>query len=69
MTNIKCARCGAVILEKHHLIQHMEYMGQSSPRLDICDTCNESFKYWLALCSIHDMYPIGFIKESTNGES
>ena len=54
---LKCARCGAVIKDKHHLIQHMEYLGQASPRLDICDSCNESFKYWLALCSIDDMYP------------
>lgn len=61
---LKCARCGAIMKDKHYLIQNMEYMGKASPRLDICDACNESFKYWLSLCSIHDMYPIGFIKEA-----
>lgn len=48
MDNIRCARCGAPINEKHYLIQHMEYIGKTTPRLDICDNCNESFKYWFS---------------------
>lgn len=57
LKQLKCARCGAVIKDKHYLIQHIEYLSQASPRLDICDSCNESFKYWLRRCSIEDMFP------------
>lgn len=43
---LKCARCGKIIPEKHWLIQDMEYLGEGSSRLPICEECHESLLYW-----------------------
>lgn len=44
---LKCKRCGKIIPEKHWLIQDVEYLGETSPRMPICEECHESFLHWL----------------------
>lgn len=40
---IKCARCGKKLNEKHYLIQTIVYLGNQSPRRDICSECYNAF--------------------------
>lgn len=44
---IKCIRCGKKIQEQKHLIQVVEYLGQSEPRHPICEGCYAAFWGWL----------------------
>ena len=45
---IKCFRCGEIMSEKNHMIQHISYLGNIGPRRDICENCFISFTNWLA---------------------
>lgn|GEM_PF-4238439 len=44
---LKCERCEKIIPEKRWLIQDIEYLGEGSPRMPICEECHESFLHWL----------------------
>ena len=45
---LRCARCGEIMSEKNHMIQHINYLGNIGPRRDICESCFISFTNWLA---------------------
>lgn len=46
--DIRCFRCGEIMSEKKHIIQHINYLGNIGPRRDICENCFISFTNWLA---------------------
>jgi len=46
---IRCARCGKKLGEKHYMIQTFVYLGSQSPRRDICKNCYDAFINFMAL--------------------
>lgn len=51
---IKCARCGKKLKEKHYMIQTFVYLGYQSPRRDICKNCHDAFIDFMEECDDAD---------------
>lgn len=39
----KCVRCGKQLHSEHIMLQVIEYLGRTGPRVPICDACHREY--------------------------